>query len=541
MEPHCISFREIPHSTRLFLDFLYDFSRVARFYAFDAFAADSFARAAERVPADRMMRSAVAEVLAEQNRAYGAGPKTQENIERLRTGTAFAVVTGQQIGLFTGPSYTIYKAITALRLAEQLTAAGIPAVPLFWMAAEDHDFAEVNHCAVLDRRHQLHKWEHPAHSARPMQVGEILLGDEITRIRQELCAVWEHSPEAAELNALVRAYQPGVSYADAFARTLQRLLRETGLVVVNPLDARLLALAAPLFRQALEQAETLQQRLAERNRALERAGYHRQVRLRESATLLFVNVEGERRALRRQRNGFQVANHGLLGQAELRELLHLHPERFSPNVLLRPLTQDTLFPTVAYVAGPAEIAYFAQASALYDALLGRMPVIVPRVSFTLVDRGLQRLLERYQLAFSEVFQPRNAIYMRMAQSRLPHSLRRRLTANEARLAQMLAQLEPGIARLDPTLQGAVGTARRKMLYQFQKLSAKVARSHAGREEIVERHLARLTTALYPERDLQERTINIFSFLAHYGMGLTPRLAERVRFPCRDHQVVYLDG
>ncbi|MFQ5927211.1 MAG: bacillithiol biosynthesis BshC, partial [Terriglobia bacterium] len=267
MEPHCISFREIPHSSRLFLDFLYDFPRVAPFYSDDPFASDVFAQAAEKIPADSALRSTVAQVLAEQNRRYGAGPATEENIERLRTGRAMAVVTGQQVGLFTGPAYSIYKSLTTVRLAQKLTAEGPSAVPIFWLAAEDHDLDEVNHCVVLDPDHKLCRLEHH-HPAAPAQtrVGEIRLGQHIIELQQKLRSLWRNAADVHEFDALVATYQPSITYAEAFARLLHQLLSGMGIIVMNPLDSRLSRLVAPLLRRALEQAESLQRRLVERKR-----------------------------------------------------------------------------------------------------------------------------------------------------------------------------------------------------------------------------------------------------------------------------------
>lgn len=540
MECHCISFREIPHTSRLFLDFVYDFERVASFYSHDPFGADSFRRGAEKLSGNADVRSTVADVLAEQNRAYGAGAATEENIERLRAGRAVAVVTGQQVGLFTGPSYSIYKCLSAVRLAQQLTAEGLTAVPIFWLAGEDHDLAEVNHCVILDREHRLRRLEHRAVVPAQMRVGEIPLGENIRELLRELRSLWANSPDADALDALAASYDPRFTYAEAFARLLHRLLADMGIIVLNPLEPRLSRLATSLLRRALEQSELLQRRLLERKKNLERAGYHNQVHLRENATLLFLNVGSERQPVRRRGESFHVAGRGLLIRGSLEEELETHPERFTPNVLLRPLVQDMLLPTVAYVAGPAEVAYFAQASVLYEELLGRMPVIVPRASITLVERAWKRLLSKYHLAPRDLFQPPNAVFTQMAQQQLPRDLQRRLKTAEKKLETMLGEITPPISKLDPTLAGAVETSRRKMFYQFHKLRGKAARANAARLELLVRHQTRLSDALYPNHALQERTLNFFSFLARYGFDLVPRLAEQIQVPCRDHQVMYLE-
>jgi len=540
MESQAISFREIPGTTKLFADYLYNPACLRPLYSYDSFDTDSFHRAAETIPQDNSLRAGVAVVLLDQNRTYGGDRAAEEQIERLRHGGAVAVVTGQQVGLFSGPAYSIYKALTAIHLAQKLTAAGLPAVPVFWLACEDHDLAEVNHCFALNRHYRLAHFQQPDTPAAKMRVGDILLGESITRLRNDLGQLWTNSPDAGALTALAATYQPQFTYAEAFARFLHKLFPGAGVVVVNPLDSRLGQLAANLVRRVVEESHVLHGRLRERQRALERAGYHTQVRLREDATLLFLNVGPERQPVRQRGEAFVVPGRGTLSKEQLLQELDTHPGNFTPNVLLRPLVQDMLLPTVAYVAGPAEVAYFAQASTLYEALLARMPVIVPRASVTLVPRKLQRLLAKYQLDLPALFQPPSALFRRMAQAQLPRRLQRRLEQTEKRLETMLAESAAALGVLDPTLPGAVETSRRKILYQFQKIRAKAAQADARRSQLLARHLAMLSDSLYPRRGLQERTVNFFSFLACYGVDLVPRLAAQVNFVSREHQVLFLD-
>jgi len=539
MESHCLSFRDIPHTTALFADYLYDFARVAEFYTHHPFEPESYAAAARRATElEPARRTAVADVLAEQNGFFGADSETQNNIARLRAGQALAVVTGQQTGLFGGPAYSVYKALTAIRLAEQLTGEGTPAVPVFWLASEDHDFAEVNHSDFLDPESQLVTLQDPSTPAADTPVGKIALEDSVEVLRAQVKGLWPrelaHEPEE-----LLAGYAPGSSYAHAFGRLFQRLFAGRGLVILDPLHPTLHALSRPLFRRALEEANGLRALVRKRDRVLDHAGYHAQVRLRENATLLFLTVNGHRLPIRRRNNGFFLPGQGEKSLTPLLELLDAEPERFSPNVLLRSLVQDTLLPTVAYVSGPAEVAYFAQASALYESLSIPMPVIVPRVSATLVDRKVQRLLRKYQLGLTDCFRGRPRVRAHLTERHLPSRLRRRLETTEARIERLLASTAQEVSRLDPTLEGAVDTSRRKMLYQFHKLRGKAARAQVSREQIIDRHLNTLFNHLYPHRGLQERRVNLLSFVARHGQELVGRLLEQVNLPCRDHQVIFL--
>ncbi len=538
MEPHCIPFSEIPHTTPLFADYLYHFSRLERFFALDPFRPESFQAAARALSLEEARRTAVADVLAEQNEIFAGDLRTQENIRRLREGRVGAVVTGQQVGLFGGPAYSVYKALTAIRLAEKLTTEGLPAVPVYWLASEDHDFAEVNHSEFLDAQQQLVALADSSAPPADTPIGRITFSAGVDTLRRDVERLWP-AGRATEAESLLRGYAPGANYAHAFGRLMQRLFAGRGLVVLDPLHPMLHALGRGLFRQALEGAEGLDALGRSQDGKLEKAGYHVQVRLRKDATLLFLTVDGRRLPLRRRGSGFFLPGQGERSLADLLDLLEREPERFSPNVLLRPLVQDSLLPTVAYVAGPNEIAYFAQASALYDKLLGRMPVIVPRVSLTLVEPKTHRLLQRYKLGLKDFFHGREPVHTRLAERHLPPRLLRRLDRAQAQMEKLLSEAAGELKRLDPTLEGAADTSRRKMLYQLDKLRRKAARAQAERTEIIGRHLDALSNSLCPNRELQERRLNFLSFVARHGEELVGRLFEQVNFPCRDHQVIFL--
>jgi len=537
MESHCIPFTEIPQTPALFADCLYRFSRVKAFFSHDPFDPAAFPAASREISLKEAHRAAVAEVLSEQNRVFGGGRETEENIARLRRG-AVAVVTGQQVGLFGGPAYSVYKALTALRLAEKLSAEGLTAVPVFWLAGEDHDFEEVNHCFLLDAGFGWRELRDAAAPPDGTPVGQAAFGSSITALRAQVTGLWPREA-AAEAGELLEGYVPGATYSQAFGRLLQRLFAGRGLIVLDPMQPALHTLARPLYRRALEESEKLHALLKERDKQLDKAGYHRQVRLRENSTLLFVIENGRRLPLGRRRNGFLLGGNGEPSLTELLGELDAAPERFSPNVLLRPVVQDWLLPTAAYVAGPHELAYFAQAQVLYRELLGRMPVIYPRASLTVVEPKVRRLLSKYRLSLPDLFHGEAALRLRLAERHLPPRLQRQFQASERKLETLLAEAAREVKKLDPTLAGAAETSRRKMLYQFGKLRGQAARAQAARIEIVERHVALLLNALYPAHGLQERQMNILSVVARHGREVVGRLDKEMCFPCRDHQVIVL--
>jgi bacillithiol synthase len=535
-ESDCIDAIDLPETTRLYADYVRNFPSVSDYFAHPP-NFEFVRRAADQASAaDETLRTRVVEILRAENRRFGADASVENSLDRLEAG-AVAVVTGQQVGLFSGPSYTIYKALTAQRLAEDLTASGKPAVAVFWLASEDHDLAEVNHC-FWPSRTSVARLELPAADPRGRRVGEVPLGqpvrDLIRRARETL-----QGPGGEEvIRAMEESYRDSETYGSAFGKLLARILAGRGLILLDPLSAELHRLAAPQFQAALEQHADLARELVARSKALEQSGYHAQVKVTERSTMLFVSVDGERLPLR-TRNGEFVLGRQSFSKEQLSDLLARTPEIFSPNVLLRPIIQDTLLPTAAYVAGPSEVAYFAQASAAYRRLLGRMPVIVPRASFTLVDSHVARLLRRYKLEPCDVLRGRLHLRSRMEQALLPRTLERRFGTGEKALRKILAGLRGPVGDLDQTLIGTLDTAERKMLYQFGKLRGKAARAMAFRSAVIDVHENEITALLQPNGGLQERSLCLLPTLAAHGTALLDRLAERITPGASQHQFVYL--
>jgi bacillithiol synthase len=536
MECHCIRAVDVPRTSALNAAYLEDFSAVAPFFEYPP-TFPSVVRSAGEVQLDPLVRKQVVEVLRVQNRRFGAGAEVEANLDRL-AGGAVAIVTGQQVGLFSGPSYTIYKALTALRLAADLSAAGVEAVPVFWLATEDHDLAEINHVFWPTRTGPERLELAGTGSTDGRRVGEVQLGEGVQSLVARAAGMLE-GPAAAEIaQALAESYTSGETYSSAFGKLMTRLFSSKGLILLDPMSAELHVLAAPVYRKAIEQQNELRQDLLNRNKALDRAGYHEQVKITDRNTLLFIIVDGKRLPLRVRDQGFGLGSRGM-SLDEVLGLLAAAPESFSPNVLLRPVIQDALLPTAAYVAGPSEIAYFAQASVIYRRLLGRMPVIMPRESATLVEPRVARLLRKYNLTLSDVLRGRRHLRSRMEGALLPKALARRLDAGEQSLQKLLRGLRLPVSKLDETLAGAFDTAERKMLYQFGKLRDRTARSMALRSAVFDAHEREIAGALLPEGDLQERSLCFLPLLAAHGAGLLDELTHKIALGGTQHQVLYL--
>jgi len=520
MECHCIRSSELPHTTKLFAAFVDDFSRVASFYGHPP-TLEGIRRAAGEVGYPAEMRRAVVEVLREQNRRFGAEGDTERSLDCLAAG-AVAVVTGQQVGLFGGPAFSFFKALTAVALARQLTESGVDAVPVFWLATEDHDLAEVNHSDWLDPHGDVRRIEVPTAGAAGHRVGEVLLGAEIVPAVDAATELLR-GPDARTIESVLReAYRPEESFGSAFGKMMARLLAGRGVILLEPLDVRLHRLALPVYRRALEEGGALAKDLLARGKELDRAGYHAQVKVSEASTLLFYSVGGQRLPLRARSSGFAAGRFTFLAD-DIRAALGSTPEAFSANVLLRPVVQDTLLPTAAYVGGPAEVAYFAQCERVYRRLLGRMPAVVPRASFTLVEPHVVNLLKKHGLQVPDIWRGRQSLRGAMERQSLPRGLANQFKTGEKSLRLLLKKLRKPVGKLDKTLLGALETVERKMLYQFLKLRGKAGRAGDLRAGVLDRHERILLNALYPHHAPQERTVGLLAFLSAHGKELLDQL------------------
>ncbi|HXO43855.1 MAG TPA: bacillithiol biosynthesis cysteine-adding enzyme BshC [Candidatus Cybelea sp.] len=531
MESHCIPFREIPHTTRLFSTFLEDFPRVSSYYAHPPTSAGIDA-AAREVPADAAMRRSVVEILREQNCRFAPGNKldsaTAKNLDRLAAG-AVAIVTGQQVGLFSGPVFSFYKALSTIRCAEQTTGRGIDAVPIFWLATEDHDLAEVNH-SFWNTRNGLVRYELPAKTEDTgRHVGEVVLGDRIEPLVATAAGTLEGAYAAEVAVALRESYAQGETFGSAFGKLMARLFAGRGIIFIDPLDARFHRLAAPVYLRALDDADSLREALLARSKELEAAGFHDQVKVTHESTLLFYKVDGRREPLR-SRNGKFFAGDTEFTRAQLDAALGSSPESFTPSALLRPVVQDTLLPTAAYFGGPAEVAYLAQSQVLYRKILGRMTAIVPRASFTIIEPPIARFLAQYGLEIRDLFAGPQHLRAKMEQKSLPAALSSRFDESERAIRSMLQGYEEPLGRLDSTLLEALHASERKMLHQIEQLKGKVARAENFRSGILDRHERILLDSLYPGGGLQERTLCALPLLASIGPGLLDDLAALASIP-----------
>ena len=517
----------------LFASLLHRFQDVEGFYRYPP-VLDSAAAAAREIRFDPGLRAELTAELRRQN--AGCGAETAANLDRLEEPGTVVVATGQQAGLFGGPVFAIYKALTAARFAAELTRRGTPAVPVFWLATEDHDLAEVDHAWVFSPDGAAARLQAVTQGVAGAAVGTHRIADAGLAGLEESLRDFPFAEEAAE--AAREAYAHGPRFAEAFPALLRRLLGRFGLIFLCPMQQGIRRLAAPFMEQAIERSAELTAKLAVRGRELDQAGFHRQVHMDAETSLFFLFEKGVRVALKKQGDVWR-AGAGRYTAGDLKARLRGAPADFSPNALLRPVMQDFLLPTAALVGGPAELAYLAQSAVLYESLLGRMPAVLPRAAFTVLDAKAAKLLERYRLAPVECLAPAAELEERIAAALIPAKLHGAFAGGANEIESALGRMERSLAHFDPSLRASFSLSARKIRYQLEKIQAKTAREGLRRNETAQRHAAYLSGFIYPNRNLQERVYGVLPFIAKFGGGFIDRIAASITPDCVDHQVLTL--
>jgi bacillithiol biosynthesis cysteine-adding enzyme BshC len=536
----CFPITVAPGLSRLFLDYCAGDAAALPFYASLPSASGWFAAA--HAPQRPAHWPELVGLLAEQN----PGPTTAAALEALDKG-AGAVVTGQQVGLFGGPLFTPFKAATAVARARQATAAGHPHAAIFWLASEDHDFAEIDHVAFPAKR-ELRKLIYAAspesaEAARP--VGSIVLDEQIAPLIDQ---AWELLGPSDAMDALAEAYQPGRTFAQAFAAFYAKAFAAQGLLTLDAGGLKFHRIGAPVLRAALERADELHAALLQRNGELEAAGYHAQVAVGAQSSLLFLidEASGARLALKwiapsaAEPGGLWQAGRQSYSTSELVGVLEAEPERISPSALLRPVFQDFLLSTSVTIGGPAEIAYFAQSAVLFERILGRMTPVQPRLSATLVEPAIGELLRRHELTLRRVFaESEGSLAQLLAARAIPIEGKRKLAAAGTALDAELKTVEDWMGQLDAGLGRSAETAASKMRYQMNRLRRLAASFQLQRESSLGRHAEAISQALYPGGVLQERQHGAAYYFARYGFELAEELSEQALNSCPGHTAIWL--
>ena len=523
----------------LFLDYLAGRERVAPFLRPGGFELDAIADAAGATAGGSRSMASVADALAQQQRSRGAS-QAADSARKLAAPGAAAIVTGQQAGLFGGPLFVLWKALATVAVARRLEAErGKPVVPVFWVASDDHDFAEVRSTTVVDAAGGLRTLRYdPREEPIGRPAWDITLDETASGLVEELARSLPAALGRDETVALVsQCYKEGETLSSAFARLVSSLLPE--LVVLDPADTVLKQLSVPLLSRELGEGSPSSRLALEAGHALLAAGYHQQVPVRPGFLNLFAIVGGQRRALAASGDTVEVRGtreRWPLAEAQWR--LASEPMGWSPGALLRPLVQDALLPTAAYVAGPAEIAYHAQIGAAYAHFGVTRPVLLPRPSLTLVEAQQARALEAEGLTLGDLAGDPERLVARWAREDYPDVEAAFATAREA-IERELGAVETVLGAHDETLRSAAAATRGRALHPVAGLHEKALRALKKRDQGRAERLRRTRDALLPGGSLQERGLGLVGFVARHGLAVVPGLAERLLPFARGHQVVWL--
>ena len=558
-----VPFDRMPAFPALFTTYCIDYDRLAAFYAGDWRRPEARRQAADRAAAHPRDRNLLADILLEQNERWGLDHFTREHIEALRGAETVAVVTGQQVGLLTGPLYTPYKTLTTLQLTRRLAEeTGRPVVPVFWLEGSDHDLDEVTGFTLL-RRNEAVPLRYTGH-ALPEQgnlgpVGRLKLTEQITALLDQVEEVLPPSDFHERLLTTLRAaYRPGTTLLDAFARFMRALFPEAGLVFMDPDDARLKQLAAPLFRREIEDYQSASARLSEVSAVLER-DFHAQIHTRP--TNLFL-CDGEGRypidAQPAPSHSREVpASAGMTGKKarggnftlrgtdraftrdELLARLDADVACFSPNVVLRPLMQDWLLPTAAYVGGPGEVSYFAQLKPLYEWAGVPMPVIYPRASVSVLEAKVQKVLGKYALDVSDFGKDLDPLFQRVVLQEMDTDVEAMFKEAGRHLHQAINELKPKIEQIDRTLVRSAEATRAGLIKEMDKLKGRLVRAEKQNHDQVRAQLEKAMINLYPGGKPQERALSVLYFLNKYGLNFLAVLNDQLSLDTAEHQVIEL--
>jgi bacillithiol biosynthesis cysteine-adding enzyme BshC len=538
-----INFGDVPKNHNLFLDYLYEFENVADFYKYNFRDKEKYPDIFRNILKSRnSLNFNIAKLIEEQyNSVQSSSEKTKKNIRLLESPKTIAVITGQQLGLLGGPLYTIYKIITALKLSSQLNERfnDFNFVPVFWMESDDHDFNEVHKVTVLNNDNNIvtikYKEDVSDDEIRP-GVGNLIFDDSIVEFINQL----EQSLRNTEfkeriISGIKNIYQPGRTFKQSFRDLLHWLFDEYGLIIFDPSTDEVKQALKPIFLREINNFRAHTQKLVSVSAKLEDV-YHAQVKVKP--VNMFYHIENGRYSIEPVEEIFKLKRkRKQFTKEEIVNEINEHPERFSPNVLLRPITQDYLFPTAFYVAGPSEVSYFAQINPLYEFFEIEPPIIYPRSSATLIEKSVLSFMDKYDLTMRDVFlgteQLKEKILSSVAENKIDD-----IFDNAVRNMNLIFDdLKEKLFTIDKTISDSTNRYREKVLFTLNELKSKAEKAHESRFEVLIRQISKVSNLLYPNENLQERELNYFYFANKFGENFHKKLYEELSISEFEHQII----
>lgn len=535
-----IPFDQLTAFSKLFIDYCQFTPNIAPFFSGDYREPSSYKSQVQRTLSIQRDRNSLANVLLEQNQRWGLDEATKRNIEHLRDDSSVVVITGQQLGVFLSPLYIPYKTLTTIRLASQLTESlGRPVVPVFWLHGEDHDFPETAPFTLIDSDHNLVTHNYKPNSIPGGPVGRMKVSNTISDLITDLSSSLPQTPNKKELvDFLLAQYTPGTTLLDAFALLLKRVFKDTGLVLFSVDDPSVKKSCEPLFTKEIQHPRLLSQAVESTSVKLAKS-YHLQVKT--NPINLFLMDDANRQSINfQQDNQFRIKGHKKnISTEDLLTRLTDHSEQFSPNVILRPIVQDFIFPSIAYVAGPGEIAYFAQCKEAYNAAGIPMPLIFPRASITLIEPDVARVLERYSYDIPAYNQHPFKLFRNYAIDQLSLDLDATVNDSIAQIQTAIHSLRDKAMNVHPSLYRSAESTKVRFEKELLRFKEQVIKAQKKNTNEHQAHLRKVTTHLFPHQKLQERLISPLHFLNKYGLDFFTSLMEEVSTDTSAHQIIRL--
>ncbi len=525
---------EFMMSSRLFSDYIKNSEGIRDFYPSHFKDECSWQKVMTEVSGTRRDYSKLAHILKRQNEELGSGEAATDNIDKLVSArSVFAVVTGQQVGVFTGPLYTIYKALTAIKLAQRLREKyGSEFIPVFWMESNDHDLQEANHINLLDSADELVKIEYiPETYVQNCSMKDIVVDSGFNDLILDLETRFPDTEFKSEIFHIIReSYSLSKNISYGFGRMMARILGKHGLVLLEPSDPEMKSLMGPVFQREIGSPLESIKTVNSAGETLRSRGYESQVEKSPDSTCLFMEEDGVRRKLFFQDGKFRIdGSDAARDTAELLSVLQSEPWRFSPNVALRPVIQDYMLPTAAYIAGPGEISYFAQLSGLYASMNVNMPIIYPRASFTIIESKVQRIVDKNGLDLQDLSEDYERLFSRLSKDIASEKLGDVLEASKSEISHVLERLALELTAFDPNMKNMVESTKRKIDHQINVLAEKAYKVQRTRDEILRDQMKRACMNIHPDGKPQERVFSIVQYLVLYGLQILDDIISAMEF------------
>mgnify|MGYP000871812093 CR=1 FL=1 len=537
-----INFSDIPGHQNLFLDYLHEFDNVERFYRKNFRAIETYEDFFKTLSMkERPNREKLVEIIKSQYSESKISKQTHINIESLNSNKTIAVVTGQQLGLFGGPLYTIYKSITAIKLCNFLKEKydEFHFVPVFWLEGDDHDYDEVRKSSFLNNENNLINLQYDDGLLDDINRGstaELKFNENLEKVFEELTQTLRETEFKLPLIDFMKSiYKPGKTFLETFRELMIKLFDEFGLIVFNPVDNEVKKLLLPIFTKEITSFRDHTSYIVERSAELEEV-YHAQVKVKP--VNLFVVENNERLLIEPVENEFRLkGKRKKYTQEELLELLNTSPGKFSPNVLLRPICQDYLFPTAFYVGGPAEISYFAQVVPMYDIYNLSQPYIYPRSSATIVERGVKNVIDKYNLNYTDIFVSEEDLISKIAAMKGEVNIDEIYNQTSIEFERTINELNEKLLTIDKTLSDLSNKSKQKVQEVLTNMKTKTLEAERRKHEVTIRQLSKVRNVLYPADNLQERELNLMYFLNKYGPDIFKWVFNELSINKFEHQVL----